>query len=438
MPRRRLLLIGLDWIRCKAPPLSLANASIAAACAGVAEVSTITMNCNQPHLELAAELTAELLAATTSEPPLVGLGGYVWAEPMLNDTICTVKKVLGKETTVVLGGPQITYSPAQPFSLASQYPLADGFIRGHGEEPMRQLLMGAASPVGYTSREQFDLGLQSKGGFASTPSPFLSGWMPPQRFLRWETQRGCPFLCSFCQHKDSANRRVALDRERIFEECDWMVRQSIDGPLRDLAVVDPTFNSGPNYLEVLAKLSGYIGKLSLQCRLEMMTDEFMHAVLELSRTAHVVLEFGVQTVHKNELRLIERPSNAKRIERWLDQLNAEGVPYEMSFIYGLPEQTLDSFRYTLEWAERKCSDHRDSQAIARFFPLMLLRGTRLHDRRHELGLVTCDALQVDISGRVGSSIPHVVASRTFTFEHWLIMNGEVKRMSQRAAAAPRQ
>ena len=294
---------------------------------------------------------------------------------------------------------------------------------------MKRLLSGEPSPTGYFRREHYDLGIESKGVIHSSPSPFLIGWMPPQRFLRWETQRGCPFSCSFCQHRDSTGRRIALDRDRIFQECDWMVRQSIEGPLRDLAVVDPTFNSGPTYLEVLSKLSGYTGKLSLQCRLEMMSQEFVHAVLDLSRSANVVLEFGIQTIHKNEQRLIERPSNMKRCERWLHRLNEEGVPYEISFIYGLPEQTLDSFQRTLEWAERKCSDHRDSQAVARFFPLMLLRGTRLHRCRHELGLITCDTLQVDLSGRVGSNIPHVVASRTFTFDDWLAMNREAERMN---------
>ena len=68
-------------------------------------------------------------------------------------------------------------------------------------------------------------------------------------------------------------------------------------------------------------------------------------------------------------------------------------------------------------------------AVARFFPLMLLRGTKLYHRAEELGLVTCDSLNVDISGRVGSSIPHVIASRTFTFEDWLVMNREAEELA---------
>ena len=423
---RRLILIGLDWVRTKDPPLSLANASIAAACSSVADVSTLVLNVNQPTVDLHHEISGRLseLTAHDKEPPIVAVGGYVWAEHLLNDTISLIKQDLGRETSVFLGGPQVTYAPSGNF-LASSYPLADGFVRGHGEEPVKRLLMGETKPLGYSSRSSFDLGKQSKGALTAT-SPFLSGWMPAQSFLRWETQRGCPFSCSFCQHKDSQDRRTRIDQERVFAECDWLVQQSIEGPLRDLAVVDPTFNSGTTYLEVLSRLSGFTGKISLQCRLEMMTDEFVQAVLDLSRTAQVVLEFGVQTIHRNEQRLIERPNNARRIERWVDQLNDEGIPYELSFMYGLPEQTLDSFRRTLDWAQLKCSNHRDGRAVARFFPLMLLRGTKLHHRAEELGLVTCDTLKVDISGRVGSNIPHVVASHTFTFDDWLVMIREAE------------
>ena len=64
------------------------------------------------------------------------------------------------------------------------------------------------------------------------------------------------------------------------------------------------------------------------------------------------------------------------------------------------------------------------------FPLMLLRGTKLHGRAADLGLVTCDSLNVDLTDRVGSNIPHVVASRTFTFEEWLVMNREAERVNR--------
>ena len=143
-------------------------------------------------------------------------------------------------------------------------------------------------PAGFHYAGAPDTGVQATLA-ADLPSPFLSGWMKPQRFLRWETQRGCPFSCSFCQHKASSGRREALHAERVIAEAEWLCEQSRQGPLRDLAVVDPTFNQRPMHLTVLRTLAagGLRGKISLQCRLEMLSDDFLKAVHELRATCHV-------------------------------------------------------------------------------------------------------------------------------------------------------
>ena len=57
-----------------------------------------------------------------------------------------------------------------------------------------------------------------------------------------------------------------------------------------------------------------------------------------------------------------------------------GVKFELSFIYGPPRQTVDSFIRPLDKAHASGADKVDA------FPLMLLRSTELHTRRHELGL----------------------------------------------------
>lgn len=424
---RPLLLVGLDWVRSKDPPVSLANASIVAAVATHADVSCLTLNVNSND-DLRTPLQRAL--ASMPERPIVGLGTYIWAQEKFDAILSTVKTER-PDASVILGGPQISYAPGGQF-LSEAYPLADGFIRGYGEDPMRALCSGDDRPMGYHAAGGFDTGSRASSDFTQLPSPFLTGWMPPQRFLRWETQRGCPFSCSFCQHKASDGKRQQFEASRVLAECDWLCEQSREGPLRDLAVVDPTFNQGSLHMDVLRRLAhgGLRGKLSLQCRLEMLTPEFLDAVNELRTSARVVLEFGVQTIHKDEMRLIERPNNRKRISYWLDRLNADGVPYDLSFIYGLPTQTLGSFHETVEWASKVRDAHATRDARALFFPLMLLRGTRLHDRAAELGLVQSDQLGVDIYQRVGSGIPHVVASPTFTFSEWRTMHAVAEEINR--------
>ena len=432
--QRPLLLVGLDWTRKKDPPVSLASASIAAAVAQTAPVQCLSLNVNSAD-DIHAMLR-QALDAFPHERPFIGLGAYIWAEHLIPDVLSTMK-LQRPDATVVLGGPQVSYAPHGSF-LSRAYPLADGFVRGFGEATMHALAQGETRPAGYHPAHACDTG--SQGGKPSSmlppsdlPSPLLTGWMRPQRFMRWETKRGCPFSCSFCQHKASSGKREALDAARILAECDWLCEQSKEGPLRDLAVVDPTFNQGDLHVPVLRRLAagGLRGKLSLQCRLEMLTPEFIDAVNELRRSARVVLEFGVQTIHRSEQRHIERPNNAVRIQYWLDRLNAEGVPYELSFMYGLPAQTIQSFHSTVEWATRQIDAHAGADARALFFPLMLLRGTKLHENAEKLGLVSSNQVGVNIHQRVGSGIPHVVSSPSFSLDEWYKMNAIAEEINSR-------
>ena len=72
--------------------------------------------------------------------------------------------------------------------------------------------------------------------------------------------------------------------------------------VKDVAVVDPTFNSGSNYINVIDHLTSrnYSGKISLQCRLEMMKPEFVNSLNQLRVVGFPVLEFGIQSIHRTE------------------------------------------------------------------------------------------------------------------------------------------
>lgn len=416
---KRLILVGLDWARKKDPPISLAIANIAAACEPIIKPHIITEGVNHEEFDI-ERLSRRIAKSSFSDSgvdTVVGISGYVWAEEHLRVLPSLVKAQL-PDSLVVMGGPQVTYAP-RDLDLADVYPKVDRFISGHGEVKMRQILQPKR------------LILSSK--LEDMPSPFLTGWLPPQRFIRWETQRGCPFTCSFCQHRDVASSRVPFNQGRVHAEAQWICNHN--DIIRDVAVVDPTFNSGNNYMGVLDVLSkrGFSGKISLQCRLEMLNDEFIGAVRSIKD--HVVLEFGIQSIHRNEQYLVDRPTNMNRVKHWLDKLNKAGINYELSFIYGLPGSTLESFRSNVCFAEATIAN-ASGYAVARFFPLMLLRGTPLWSQRQKYSLRTSKDLGVDISFRVKSDIPHVIESSSFSQEEWFQMNEEAECLNRKPSLAP--
>ncbi len=161
-------------------------------------------------------------------------------------------------------------------------------------------------------------------------------------------------------------------------------------------MVDATFNSGKNYIEILQTLIeyNYQGKIALQCRPEMITTKFLDIIEKLNLTATVVLELGLQSIHKSEQTLIGRPSNMKSIKRVLNELTERNIEIEISLICGLPNQTIASFLAPIGFC------HQNKVPVIHAFPLMLLRGTVLYDKKQELKLTTTNDLVNYNIGRI--------------------------------------
>jgi radical SAM superfamily enzyme YgiQ (UPF0313 family) len=421
-PQKRLLLVSLDWMRPK-DPMSLAQASILTNLKKH-NIEVIAKSWSVNHSDFDAKKVSDFVMQHTDGRTDVALGAYVWNEKHTQEILKTLKrnKFPGQ---IILGGPQVSYvKPGkQRKKLEEYYPEVDIFIRGYGEQVLAELFSlnnkNNKNPFikGVHYAGEPDLGFSAAIDLEKLPSPFLSGRIPPQKFIRWETQRGCPFRCSFCQHRESdvTMERKQFAQTRIMQEIDWIIANPI---IQDIAVLDPTFNSGPYYLSIIKALAEkrYQGKISLQCRMEMMKDEFLIAIEKLNESAQVVLEFGLQTIHKKEANIIQRPLNLPIIERMLKETMQRKIDIEVSLIFGLPGQTLQSFNESIDF----CKKYQVPTIYA--FPLMLLRGTPLYEQKQELGLVESDEINLEqtLSKRINNTfgIPHVIKSPTFTEEDW--------------------
>eukprot|EP00003_Mantamonas_plastica_P030345 TRINITY_DN748_c0_g1_i10.p1 TRINITY_DN748_c0_g1~~TRINITY_DN748_c0_g1_i10.p1 ORF type:complete len:459 (-),score=50.14 TRINITY_DN748_c0_g1_i10:32-1408(-) len=443
MSYKRYVHTSFDWGRSKDPHLSLSAANIIANVQHITDVRHARFCVNIDH---AHDLNPESIASqilqhvdeNDASSTLIGISTYVWSEKLVSKVVKEIRDNFKFDGDLVLGGPQITYChPRKDGQLDQLYPGVNAFLRGYCESDLisiiqsGQLVPSEKTPGLWVANADVDDEYRMANASLDTlKSPWLTGLSPPNPFMRWETQRGCAFRCSFCQHRaadgalPSHQAKKQFPRLRVLREAEWLCDQNANGLVNDVAVVDPIFNSGPNYMEILNCLidGRYSGKIAFQARLEMVREPFLDAIEQLlSIGATPVLEFGIQSIHKSEGQVVNRINNMKRVESNLAKLNERGIPYELSFIYGLPTQTKQSFFETMEWADIQLKQSK-GHSVARAFPLMILRGTPLADFGHMFGIVESDSLGVDITNRVGSGIPHVVASDSFTFDDWLQMH----------------
>jgi radical SAM superfamily enzyme YgiQ (UPF0313 family) len=328
----------------------------------------------------------------------IAVSCYVWNEYLINPLLQKLRQMdfRGK---IVLGGAQISYSDNK--ELAFTYPESDIFIKGYAEDSLLNAIFAdkMLEPIVY------DLPTD----FASIPPIYASGeieLLQNQKMVRLETKRGCPYKCTFCAHRNVIKTRVEKhEKGKIFEELAFLKAKNV----QKINMLDPIFNQGKDYLDIMREIDriGLKAQISLQTRFEFILGKDGEEFLNLAERIGAQLEFGIQTIIESEQALIKRGNKRETIAELLPELNARGIDYEISLIYGLPTQTVDTFKESIQFV----LDNGCTNLVA--YPLMLLRGTELFEQRSFFGF------KEEILGDF--NIPTVTSSHSFTKDNWLHM-----------------
>ena len=189
------------------------------------------------------------------------------------------------------------------------------------------------------------------------PSPFLEGYFdqllkdnPEERWIGlWETNRGCPFACTFCDWGVGFKNKVGkYDLEdRLFYEIDWFSKNKIEFVFtcdanfgiykdRDYPIVQKFVRNKEKY--------GYPHALSVQntknSNIESYKIQKLLSDSGLSKGALIAF----QSLDPVTLKAIKR-SNIK-LDVYFDlqaKFMKDGIKTFSDIILGLPEETYDSF-----------------------------------------------------------------------------------------------
>ena len=330
-----------------------------------ASVDTLLINAypgDKPE-ELAAR-------AAAFKPGLLGLSLYLWNRTELLRAAALAKAAL-PGLLVAAGGPEAS---ADPRSMLAESAV-DIVIQGEGEEAMlalcRELIArpGELPKAGIRSAAVPDL--------AALPSPWLDGSLDPAAYggAAVELTRGCPYRCAFCYESKGDARLRRFPLAGLKEELKRFQAAGVG----EVFVLDPTFNAGAEHLKEAIAAMRQAGP-ELRYYLELRGELVDREQARLLSTIDCSLQIGLQSSNPAALAGVNRSLDPKRFAKAMRILEEEGLLYGLDLIYGLPGDSLEGFKSSLDYALALGPNHLD------IFRLAVLPGTELRDRAAELGL----------------------------------------------------
>ncbi len=326
--------------------------------------------------------------ASKRKPWALGIATYIWNAEWFGAFAKNFKK-LSPETILFAGGPQaIAYTKGLPEWL-------DFAVLGEAEvstvEVLRKLQDGTAlkdlMAEGLVTKYSLSPVNSPLPNLEELQSPFLSGeadfLMGRYDSVLWEMTRGCPFACAFCF--ESRGKRIVRDypMKRIEKEMDYLVKYGT----KNVFVLDPTFNLNPDrakkILHMLIKKAPYDMHFTFEIRAELLDEELADLFAKLNCS----LQIGLQSSDQDVLKMIGRRFNKKLFAKKVMLLVDKGVPFGLDVIIGLPEDTIEKFKSTIDF----CVSLKPSNIDC--FLLSLLPGTELAGRAGELGLESHDNVE---------------------------------------------
>lgn len=304
-------------------------------------------------------------------PDVAAFSVSMWNE-QLSLQVASGIKARWPDALVVFGGPQVPHDPGE---YMKRFPFIDVAIRAEGEEAFAATLerfldsadfrdipnVSFRSPRGSGEVARNSQSLEFDRSLDDYPSPYLEdryGYMMREyRDIEFqaiiETNRGCPFLCTFCYWgRGGTTRRYRYhELDRVFAEIDWAGRNGI----RYMFNADSNFGMHRRDREIAEFLVATKKKYGFPEKFRTCwgknTDQ---AILEIAALLHAHdMEKGVtlarQTNTKLALANIKRGNiKLETYENLQHQLNDMRIPVYTEMILGMPGETYETWKAGLE------------------------------------------------------------------------------------------
>ena len=357
--------------------------------------------------------TATTVAEVEARPvPSVLLcSNYLWSVPENLELSRRVKE-LAPGSITVHGGPSTPKYPGDVEAFLADHPHVDVLVLGEGEVTIVELLdrlvdgldvdrvAGIPGTVVRTSSGQVVRGpdRERMASLDDLPSPYLMGLFDHLDggvldLMPIETNRGCPYGCTFCDWGSATMSRIrTVPMERVQAELEWIAARGVG----TLFIADANFGILPRDLEIaehLVELRSRYGAprtvlVSFAKNQTMRAAEIVRTWIE----GGIVTEgsIALQSSDGATLEIIRRKNiRVERYDELTEAFRALRLPMAVDLMMGLPGSTVDSFRADLQ----RCID---GELTARIYPTMVLPNSPMN----EPGYRAEQAIRTDAAGIV--------------------------------------
>lgn len=375
-------------------------------------------------------------AELVSRPGIFLFSNYIWSHPQ---NIITAERIkaLSPKSVAIHGGPDTPKYRPDVLNYFRENPHVDVAVHVEGEVSTAEVL-AALAPSMQEGRPDLSAlrdvpGISFRDGdhvvqtpdrdrltdIDVIPSPYLTGLFDtygnaPATSVTIETNRGCPYGCTFCDWGSLTMSRIRkFDLDRVFAELEWCAQKGIAG----IGFADANFGileRDVAIAEKVAELKETYG-FPEQCGTNYAKNTTKHIkkIVETWVNAGIITQgmLSLQTMDEGTLIAIRRTNiKTAKYDELAESFRNAKLPLFIDLMMGLPGQTVGSFRHDLQ-------DSLEREVVAKIHFTTLLANSPMNEpsykAEHQIEIAKPGA-----HGVMGETDQAVVSSSTFTREEY--------------------
>lgn len=297
-------------------------------------------------------------AKTMYSPDMVAFSCYIW-NWNYNQKLAKEIKQRWPDCIVVVGGPQV---PKNDKNFFDKYPMFDLAVHGEGEEAFKEILLrdnDYNNIANVQTRTHMPKPAARRKDISSIPSPILEGFYEPimakyPKDTMWqvtyETLRGCPYHCAFCDIGDSYwNKLTLFDIERVKAEIEWMGKNRIEY----VSVCDSNWGLLERDVEITKhviatkKKYGYPKWWDATWAKNNAERNFEISMINKQADSNIFkgVTFAMQSFNEDTLKRTERFNlNFDTVKDYLNKYKEQNIPTYSELIWPMPGETYTSLK----------------------------------------------------------------------------------------------